>query len=253
MNTRVPEERTVGASKTTRTIGWGAVLRFALFILVTPLALFGSAGRLDWVMGWVYVGLVVVFALASRLVVWRISPDLLAERARSMEATDAKAWDKRLVPLVALFGPLTILIVAGSGSAQRLVAASHTCCSIECAGGDRAGIPVRHLGHGRQSILLRVCAHSARQEPRHRCGRPVSLRPSPGLREFDRRQSGSADHARFAMGAGAGCADVAACVIVRDRAGRWTSAGESCQATPNTRSARAIDCCPACGETGGFA
>lgn len=113
MNTRVPGARIGGDPQTTQSVGWKAVLRFAIFVLLTPLVLFGSAGRLDWMMGWVYVGLVIIFALASRLVVLRISPDLLAERARSLEATDAKAWDKRLVPLVALFGPLAILIVAG--------------------------------------------------------------------------------------------------------------------------------------------
>lgn len=89
------------------------MLRFALFILLTPLALLGSAGRLDWVVGWVYVGMVVIFTLASRLVVLRISPDLLAERAQSLEAKDVKSWDKRLVPFVAVFGPLAMLIVAG--------------------------------------------------------------------------------------------------------------------------------------------
>ncbi len=113
MNTSVPGERTDEDPQTTQSIGWKAVLRFVLFILLTPLVLFGSAGRLDWVMGWVYFGMVVVFAAVSRIVVWRISPDLLAERAQSMEAKDAKAWDKRLVPLVAVYGPLAILIVAG--------------------------------------------------------------------------------------------------------------------------------------------
>jgi protein-S-isoprenylcysteine O-methyltransferase Ste14 len=80
---------------------------------LTPLVLFGAAGRLDWAMGWVYVGMVLFFTLASRLVVLRISPDLLAERARSLEATDAKPWDKAIVPLIAVLGPLAILIVAG--------------------------------------------------------------------------------------------------------------------------------------------
>jgi protein-S-isoprenylcysteine O-methyltransferase Ste14 len=74
--------------------------------------LFGAAGRLDWVMGWVYVALAIIFTLASRLVVLRISPELLAERARSLEAKDVKSWDRRIMPLTAL-GGLAILIVAG--------------------------------------------------------------------------------------------------------------------------------------------
>jgi protein-S-isoprenylcysteine O-methyltransferase Ste14 len=91
---------------------WRAALRFAVILLLAPLVLFSAAGRLDWVMGWVYVALVMIFALASRLVVLRTSPELLAERAQSLEAKDAKAWDKTLMPLVVV-GPLAMLVVAG--------------------------------------------------------------------------------------------------------------------------------------------
>jgi len=43
----------------------------------------------------------------------RRNPDILAERARSMELQDAKPWDKILSPMLA-FGALIILIVAGA-------------------------------------------------------------------------------------------------------------------------------------------
>lgn len=92
---------------------WRAALRFAAFLLLTPLALFGAAGRLDWEAGWVYVALVMISTLVSRLVVLRVHPDLLVERAQALEVEGAKDWDRKLVPLVAVLGPLAILAVAG--------------------------------------------------------------------------------------------------------------------------------------------
>jgi protein-S-isoprenylcysteine O-methyltransferase Ste14 len=94
-------------------IGWKAVLRFAIFTLSMPLVLFVSAGQLDWVMGWIFVGLLIAFTAVSRVLVYRKNPELLAERARSLEAEDVKGWDRVLVALVALYGPLATLVVAG--------------------------------------------------------------------------------------------------------------------------------------------
>lgn len=94
-------------------ISWRTVARFAVVLLLTPIALFGAAGRLDWPMGWVYVGMVFLFAIASRLIALRTSPDMLAERARSLHATDVKPWDRAIVPFIAVYGPLAMLIVAG--------------------------------------------------------------------------------------------------------------------------------------------
>ena len=113
MNTNTSGERSAESSQPPRTIGYRDVLRFGVFLLLAPLVLFGAAGRLDWVMGWIYAALVILFGVASRLIVWRSSPELLVERARSLEATDAKAWDKAIVPLIAILGPLAILVVAG--------------------------------------------------------------------------------------------------------------------------------------------
>ncbi len=90
-----------------------AIIRFALYVLLLPATLFLAAGRLDWVMGWVFVGVVLAMTVVSRLVVARKTPELLVERGRSLEAPDVERWDRRLVPLVALYGPLITWIVAG--------------------------------------------------------------------------------------------------------------------------------------------
>jgi protein-S-isoprenylcysteine O-methyltransferase Ste14 len=64
-------------------------------------------------MGWVYVGLSFFFTAVSRGIALRKNPDLLVERGRSLEAEDVKSWDRALVGLVALYGPLVTLVVAG--------------------------------------------------------------------------------------------------------------------------------------------
>ncbi|MCK7467021.1 MAG: hypothetical protein MZU91_01935 [Desulfosudis oleivorans] len=53
--------------------------------------------------------------VSSSAACWRraSNPDIIAERARSMEMQDAKPWDKILAPMLA-FGSLLILIVAGA-------------------------------------------------------------------------------------------------------------------------------------------
>ncbi len=95
-------------------VHWGkAALRFALYLLLTPVVLFLAAGRLDWGWAWGYVGLALAATAISRVIAWRRHPELLAERARSLEAPDAKSWDQVLIPLVVGIGPLAMLIVAG--------------------------------------------------------------------------------------------------------------------------------------------
>lgn len=94
-------------------IGWRAALGFAFYALSSAVALFLAAGTLRWTMGWVYVGSAQAVTLASRLLVLRADPSLLRERARFVQAEGAKPWDRRLVPLVALVGPLLTAVIAG--------------------------------------------------------------------------------------------------------------------------------------------
>jgi protein-S-isoprenylcysteine O-methyltransferase Ste14 len=90
-----------------------AVVRFALVVLLQPLILFVSAGRADWLMGWLYLGLFIFLSLGSRALVQRKNPDLIAERAGSMDREDVSPVDKFLVSLIAIFGPIVVLLVAG--------------------------------------------------------------------------------------------------------------------------------------------
>jgi protein-S-isoprenylcysteine O-methyltransferase Ste14 len=90
-----------------------AVIRFILVILLQPAILFSAAGRLDWWMGWIYLGLFIFLSLGSRVLIQRKHPDLIAERASSMDREDVSPVDKALVSLVAIFGPMAGLLISG--------------------------------------------------------------------------------------------------------------------------------------------
>lgn len=87
----------------------GALMVFALFVVIPFLA----AGTFDWPEGRLYVVLFIAAGVFSRVAVALRFPDLLRERARYTETQDAKPWDRWLMPLVGMIGPLAILIVAG--------------------------------------------------------------------------------------------------------------------------------------------
>jgi protein-S-isoprenylcysteine O-methyltransferase Ste14 len=89
------------------------IIRAIVYMILLPAVLFIAAGRLDWIMAWVYVGLTVISAIVSRLMMWHKYPDLVKERAQALDKEDTKTWDRILVQLVAFLGPLTILIIAG--------------------------------------------------------------------------------------------------------------------------------------------
>ena len=78
-----------------------------------PLSLFLSAGRWDWLEGWIYVGLSVFLTILSRVLMARKNPGLASERAHSLSAGNVKNWDRWIMPYVAVFGPLLVFITAG--------------------------------------------------------------------------------------------------------------------------------------------
>jgi protein-S-isoprenylcysteine O-methyltransferase Ste14 len=76
-------------------------------LTITAVCLFASAGRLDWSNAWVLLGLSLVTGLA--FTVGR-NPELAAER-RNVKA--GKSWDKALVGITVLLGPMAVWITAG--------------------------------------------------------------------------------------------------------------------------------------------
>lgn len=94
-------------------LSWKIVVRMLALVVVLLAVLFLSAGTFDWPMAWVYVIITLVMTVGGRLLMIRRHPDLAAERAASAEKQDAKSWDRVLMPLIAIYGPTLILVIAG--------------------------------------------------------------------------------------------------------------------------------------------
>ncbi len=100
-------------SSTTPALSWKIAVRMLVLVALLCIVLFAAAGTLAWPMAWVYVVITVVMTVGSRLLLLRYSPDLVVERAASVEKQDAKPWDRVLMPTVAIYGPLITLVIAG--------------------------------------------------------------------------------------------------------------------------------------------
>lgn len=90
-----------------------AGLTFLVLTLVICTAPFAAAGTLDWLAAWLYLLLLTGATLATRLVVVRRHPDLVAERAGYASVPNVEPGDRTLVFIVGLAGPLLLLLVAG--------------------------------------------------------------------------------------------------------------------------------------------
>jgi protein-S-isoprenylcysteine O-methyltransferase Ste14 len=84
-------------------------------VVITSACLFGSAGRVDWWNAWVLLGLNFGASLAGLVLLWR-NPELLAER---WNVKAGKSWDKLIVPLVVLVGPVSTWVTAGLDTRLR--------------------------------------------------------------------------------------------------------------------------------------
>jgi hypothetical protein len=88
------------------------ILQMLIIVVVFPFLPLIISGHWAWWEAWVYALISVLGFIISRLLAVRRHPDILVERARSVEMKDAKSWDKILAPMLAL-GNILILVVAG--------------------------------------------------------------------------------------------------------------------------------------------
>lgn len=80
-------------------------------VLLVAGIFFISSGRLDWWMAWVYLGIFVVGVIVNAVILMRVNPELIAERARGWSGV-TRDWDRVLAGLWGLMS-LVALLVAG--------------------------------------------------------------------------------------------------------------------------------------------
>jgi protein-S-isoprenylcysteine O-methyltransferase Ste14 len=87
------------------------LLQAVVLLPILAALLFIPAGHVDWVMGWVLLGVYMAsLVISTLLVVWR-DPSLARER--SAVPKGAEAWDKRLINLYNVLTYLVMLPLAG--------------------------------------------------------------------------------------------------------------------------------------------
>jgi protein-S-isoprenylcysteine O-methyltransferase Ste14 len=73
--------------------------------------LFATAGTVAWPAAWMYLAIITAITVVHAALVVRLHPGLVEERLRP--PADAKRWDKPLVAIVAVFGPMVLLALCG--------------------------------------------------------------------------------------------------------------------------------------------
>ncbi len=107
-NTSVKQKMTPEVRR--RIVSW--IVQAALGLVGYGAILFLSVGRLDWVWGWVFLGLLAAVLISHVLILVPINPELLAERARGIRQEGAKGWDKWVATFAAGMGTVPTWIVA---------------------------------------------------------------------------------------------------------------------------------------------
>ncbi|MBP1693191.1 MAG: hypothetical protein H6Q37_1074 [Chloroflexi bacterium] len=85
-------------------------LRESMGLVITAIALFWSAGRLDWWAAWATLALLAGWVAATGIVILRYNPDLLKERLGPRRG--AKRWDTAIIGALGLI-ELARYIIAG--------------------------------------------------------------------------------------------------------------------------------------------
>lgn len=88
------------------------LLRLFVVVFLFPLLPMVISGDWAWWEAWTYALLSSLGFILSRVLAAKRHPDIIEERARSMDLQDAKSWDRVLAPTLAL-GSILILVVAG--------------------------------------------------------------------------------------------------------------------------------------------
>ncbi len=85
-------------------------IRELMGTVIVGVALFWSAGKIDWWPAWALIALLLAWSTATAIVILRFNPELLAERLGSHKG--AKSWDTVIMSIIGV-ATLVRLIVAG--------------------------------------------------------------------------------------------------------------------------------------------
>jgi protein-S-isoprenylcysteine O-methyltransferase Ste14 len=110
MNNQTPSQ---SSSSETPKITARVIIRFLVMTIFMLSVLFLAAGCTDWWEAWAYVGTALVILIVSRVPMLIKNPDMALERAEAAQKEDVEPWDKILLPLTAIYGPLISWIIAG--------------------------------------------------------------------------------------------------------------------------------------------
>jgi protein-S-isoprenylcysteine O-methyltransferase Ste14 len=89
------------------------IAQAAAGVVAYGMLLFLAAGRLDWVWGWVFLGLLAAFLIAHPLILVPLNPDLLVERGKGLRDEGVKGWDRWIASLAAGVMPFMSWLIAG--------------------------------------------------------------------------------------------------------------------------------------------
>ena len=89
-------------------------LAIVAMLLFFALLIFLPAGRLNWTLGWLYLGIVLVYVLISWICLQRWNPELIKRRMHIAKGT--KTWDK---VWSVLYAPVMIAIYVVAGLEAR--------------------------------------------------------------------------------------------------------------------------------------
>jgi protein-S-isoprenylcysteine O-methyltransferase Ste14 len=92
-------------------IGIRSIVREFVLIIIGILILFGSAGTLAWMRGWIYICLMLLYQIFYISILLIINPQLLNERGK-FSWKETKRYDKYFGIFYSIFG-FSMLIVAG--------------------------------------------------------------------------------------------------------------------------------------------
>lgn len=89
---------------------WRLARQLGIWLVITGVVLFGSAGTIDWPQAWVLLVELGVLGLASGISIARHDPQLMRERMRGPIQSEQKPWDRAvLIAVLGLFAALHVV------------------------------------------------------------------------------------------------------------------------------------------------